>query len=273
MRDETEDCYHTVIENDRTNFDARVHLAKFYEEVGMTERASFYANEAVVLERTETMKTRKEYLADRALALSSSSTAMVLGSGPFPRSQRRVTEKLVSEQAKEDSMRLLFSHLQTLTARFSAGDEEAKQDWMSTAHELITDFRSHKAFYPADQHVKFVGVPGDVRYQAKQTEAKNESVEALSWQSKGKCSPPMNISSVADRVSRFTDEEQANLPRNYRGTSIDAWLDLFLLYAFTAAQDGDKSLAYEVMSAASESVVFLKSPDSMFSIQVCWFSK
>ena len=238
MRDEAEDCYHTVIENDGTNFDARVHLAKFFEEVGMIERASFYANEAVILERTETVKTRKEYFAERELALGSSSTAMVLGSGPIPRNQRRVTDKLISEQAKDDSMRLLFSHLQTLRARFNTGDEEAKQEWISTANELITDFRSHKAFYPADQHVKFLGVSGD---QA--------------------------------RSSEVQTEDSANIPCDYRGTSIDAWLDLFLVYAFTVAQDGDKGRAYEAMSAASESIVFLKSADSMFSIQVCWFSK
>jgi general transcription factor 3C polypeptide 3 (transcription factor C subunit 4) len=36
---EAEDCYQTIIEHDEKNVEARVHLAKMFEELGMPEQA------------------------------------------------------------------------------------------------------------------------------------------------------------------------------------------------------------------------------------------
>lgn len=59
--DEAIDCYQTIILYDDKNIEARLCLAKVYEELKMSEEAFKYINEAVLLGRQETQKSRRRY--------------------------------------------------------------------------------------------------------------------------------------------------------------------------------------------------------------------
>lgn len=53
----------------------------------------------------------------------------------------------------------------------------------------------------------------------------------------------------------------------------DRWLDIFLEYALMLALSSDVQGGYEIISSALNVNVFCHSPDSIFLIHVCWFSK
>ena len=67
--------------------------------------------------------------------------------------------------------------------------------------------------------------------------------------------------------------DDISIPDDYRGISFHSWLDIFLQYALLLAQNGDVESSYGIVSTVSDANVFYHSPDSMFLIHVCWFSK
>lgn len=67
--------------------------------------------------------------------------------------------------------------------------------------------------------------------------------------------------------------EDTLIPDDYHSIPFHSWLDVFLQYALLLAQNGDVESSYELVATASHGNVFYHSPDSMFLIHVCWFSK
>ena len=182
---EAEDCYQTVIHNDSDNIEARVQLAKMYEELGMSERAVVYVNEAIALGRVEMAskapKRSRRPKTARAIVMEPSAPTSI-ASGPIrQQSNHSVGQKEEGEKIKEHNFQKLYSQMQDLMGDLRLGDEQATVEWMKVANILIQDFRSNKVFYPIDKYMKFFGYSKEARTKALKPKASQavEEMEAM----------------------------------------------------------------------------------------------
>lgn len=179
---ETEDCYQTVIHNDNTNIEARVQLAKIYEELGMSERAVVYINEVIAMGREEVAsKASKKSRRPKATGstvqehLASTTIASELVRQQ-PHSSTSLTEE--REKVEAESFHMLYSQLEALSEGLRLGDEQATTGWMKLAGILIQDFRSNRVFFPFDRSVRFFGYSKEARAKALKPKA-NQAVEEM----------------------------------------------------------------------------------------------
>ena len=84
--------------------------------------------------------------------------------------------------------------------------------------------------------------------------------------------PLPNMSELTDGIGNAENDAVA-IPDGFGGISFKDWLEVFLEYGLSLAYDGRKSQAYQIMVSATQANVFYHSPDSLFLIHVCWFSK
>ena len=63
------------------------------------------------------------------------------------------------------------------------------------------------------------------------------------------------------------------VPEDYCGISFSTWLDIFLEYGMAFAQGGLSGSAYDIIGAALQANVFIHTPEYLFLIHVCWFSR
>lgn len=162
MKAEAKDCYQAIVDHDDVNVEAMLHLARLYEELGMPERAGKYVKDVLSLTSRDTNR------ADKVRPIEQSSTACAEGASiptstmltPCPPRQitrPRALEKEMREQAHADNALVLYLHLQESLEDARDSDAESKVQWMATARTLVQDFRSNRAFYPYDKHMKFCG--------------------------------------------------------------------------------------------------------------------
>lgn len=179
---EAEDCYQTVIHNDNSNIEARVQLAKMYEELGMSEQAVVYVNEVIAMGRVEILsKASKKGRRPKAAGatVQEPSTPTTNANDPIrqqPHSSTGQTEE--REKVKEESFHMLYSQMQALNEGLRLGDEQATTEWMKMAGILIQDFRSNRVFFPFDRSVRFFGYSKEARTKALKPKA-NQAVEEM----------------------------------------------------------------------------------------------
>lgn len=161
---EAEDCYRTIIEHDEENVDARVQLAKMFEELGMPEQAFKYVTEVMLLGRQHMDPSKKvEIAAGAAIAEAESSIRTMLAhrtSRPGarkPRTNLSITEKADLERTRNGTVRILYQRFLDLREAMLAGDEESTVQWLDATRGLIQDFKSNKVFFPWDKYLKFQG--------------------------------------------------------------------------------------------------------------------
>jgi len=155
-----EGCFQTVLQLDDSNIDARVHLAKLYEELGEHEQAFIYVNEVMTLQRDPGSNLRKPYhqTSDDAAEVDS-----LVPPKPERKSYHRPKHLVDStERTREEEIRAArLQELYTVTILqqddMRAGNKDATSTWMDAARELIDDFRAFKQFYPWDKYVQFLG--------------------------------------------------------------------------------------------------------------------
>lgn len=183
---EAEDCYQTVIHNDDDNIEARVQLAKMYEELGMSERAVVYVNEVIAMGRIEEAskapKRSKRPKTAAATVTEPSAPTTTNASDPSRQQPRSsASHKEAGEKVKEDRFHMLYSQMQGLSGGLGHGDEQATAEWMELAKILIQDFRSNKVFYPFDKYMRFFGYSKEARTRALKPKASQavEEMEAM----------------------------------------------------------------------------------------------
>ena len=69
------------------------------------------------------------------------------------------------------------------------------------------------------------------------------------------------------------DNNAIAVPDGFGGVFFKDWLEVFLEYGLSLAYDGKMNQAYQIVASATQANVFYHSPDSLFLIHVCWFSK
>lgn len=175
--EEAENCYLIVTEHDARNVESRVQLAKLYESIDMTEQAFKYVNEAVLLERQSTRSRRRgkdTRLDQLAIEFKSAelppdsvsleaTTPIPLTGAPAPVLTTRPTHAFNKKSAQEvenertDNVKFLYSKMLQLQPMTKEGNVDATEDWLDIADALLHDFRSNRAFYPAQRNMVFLG--------------------------------------------------------------------------------------------------------------------
>ncbi|KAI9806066.1 MAG: transcription factor TFIIIC subunit tfc4 [Piccolia ochrophora] len=272
---EAEQSYKIIIENDAKNVDARVQLAKVYEELNMPEKAFSYVSEVLLLRQDEPEIPRR----GRKASLMRKGSRQK-AQKKMPRKVKRATprewsvkqksaeeikqERLAQKRAQFEATRMHFGILQGLEDQMRRGDSEAARKWMEIAALMIHDFRSCKVFFPFDKYVKFLGYSVEARKRALRP-VKHSKLE--------------EVDAMADRLHASLEQEHGAevardpaVPRDYRGIDFDHWLDIFLEYAVNIAKRGQRKQAYEIVQAASDCNVWYHSQQSSFLIYTCWVS-
>ncbi|KZF24968.1 TPR-like protein [Xylona heveae TC161] len=269
LNSEAEQCYQVVVEDEPENIDARVQLAKMFEELGMSEQAMIYVNQVITLGRKD-MERRKDHGLDQGQPLYTMGSLI----SKFP-TQRPATpakkstpstsaaQRQEREKVREANVKHWFHILQSHEVAMREGDEDALREWMIAANRLVQDFRSCKVFYPWDKYVKFFGYSVDARKKAlrPRTNEAMEEVEAMAGR----------LQASLEKEGKGDDAVLASVPQDYRGIDFDRWLDIFLEYALNLAKEGDAEKAYEVVTAAADANVFYHSAQSKMLIHVAWF--
>ncbi|RAL09686.1 TPR-like protein [Aspergillus homomorphus CBS 101889] len=273
--EDAENCYLTVAEYDAQHIDSRVQLAKLYEEIGMTEQALRFVNEAVLLGRQETRAhrrrkdTRLEQLAMEFRSAESGSvvpesvspdmpTAAVLTTPAAPALNKRQVE--FDEGQRKANVQFLYGKLLQLHDAVKSGSDEAMEDWLDIADALLREFRSNRVFYPLQRHMTFLGYSRE----AQRKKGKGRSLIDEMQEMAGR---------LHESLGNITDEPlQGTIPTDYHGISFEEWLDLFLQYALYVAAQGESDEAYDTLAAAADASVWYHSKPSTRMIHVCWFT-
>lgn len=260
--------YMTVVENDSSNLQARVNLAKLYEELGDKERALYFVNQAVLLGREEAGGRRRKGKRDRRianLAREFQGTNEQLIRNVAPRVSNVLAQRDVSapETDRPAHAQYLYSKMNELRPAMRAGDENATEDWLDIADALLRDFRSNRAFYPLQKNMAFLGYTRDT--QKKGGKKKEDNVMDEMQEMAGR---------LQESLSNIPDERiQATIPTDYYGISFAAWLEIFLEYAYVVSGQGDGEEAYNVLAAAADASIWYHSKDNTRHIHFCWISE
>lgn len=206
--------------------------------------------------------------------------------GPRPRGRAAwrtptAEEKATAEEldrARTKHVQQLYTTLQTLQQPAREGNQEALEDWLDTADEMLRDFRSNRVFYPYERHQKFEGY--DRASRAKQFRKKNVKLKDLAAED-------LNASLLEDMAERLhrksgqpppglspgaTSSSSSKVPTSYRDIPFTTWLDIFLESALHLSSLGERSDCYDILTAAADCVIFYHDKPSMLHIHVCWFT-
>jgi general transcription factor 3C polypeptide 3 (transcription factor C subunit 4) len=203
LQGEAEECFHTAIQLDNNNTEARVQLAKMYESLNEQEQAFIYVNEVLAIKRMENpepVKARRRrqgraIVKTQAVESKESSESENEDLTPvkyYTYKRRRLADpkkKLEEERSRADEVKSQYHVFRTKLEGMRLGDPGATRAWMMAARDLTDDFRSVRKFYPYDKYASFLGYKEkDLRAQIDgQTEVPTEEGE---------------LSAMADRLSQ-----------------------------------------------------------------------
>jgi general transcription factor 3C polypeptide 3 (transcription factor C subunit 4) len=260
--------YMTVVENDSTHLQARVNLAKLYEELGDKERALYFVNQAVLLGREEAggrRRTRRRDPRIANLAREFQGTNDLHVRNVAPRLSNVLAQSDVSapDTDRPGHVQYLYSKMNELRPVMRGGDENATEDWLDIADALLRDFRSNRSFYPLQKNTAFLGYAREA--QKKGAKKKEDLVMDEMQEMAGR---------LQESLSNIPEERiQATVPTDYYGISFADWLEIFLEYAFVVSGQGDSEEAYNVLAAAADASIWYHSKDKTRHIHICWISE
>jgi general transcription factor 3C polypeptide 3 (transcription factor C subunit 4) len=168
LNTQAEEFFQLAIQLDECNIDARVQLAKMYEDLNEQEQAFIYVSEIMKIRR---MRDSEKWR--RVGAEGHSNNDDFYMPTKLKRKTRYTPRRLVdpSERQKQESLRAERLQEQFAVMRLEqngmrAGQEGPTLAWMEAAQDLIEDFRGFKTFYPWDKYVHFLGYAGVAQAQA-----------------------------------------------------------------------------------------------------------
>jgi general transcription factor 3C polypeptide 3 (transcription factor C subunit 4) len=162
------------VANDEENIEARISLAKLYEDQNMPEQAYAYVNEIILLRRQDKGTPLKRVGISGIDGFAPARRASrIKRPGPplATREQRRENERI-----RDENVRALYKKYQYLRPKVRAGDERVLADWMECSSDLIDDFRNSRVFYPYDKHIRFLGYSPAARKRALEGYRKRENI-------------------------------------------------------------------------------------------------
>lgn len=280
---EAANCYQKLVENSRDNpYDQHQMMLLCKEfDISILERpvSGKASPTATSLGFKWTGKGRAQRQNSEKQVAVSSPFTVIAPRPPRLTAKPAVSDRLMNEKVKEENSVLLFARLRLLVQEARNGNFESRFQWIGVAKTLIQDFRSERAFFSGDKQSKFSGLSRETHKKTltskiEQT-SKNIDVTGKNPCSQGQPIPTCGISmlmSNENSVERdLSDNER--LSDKFRATSFETWLDVFLEYALMLALENDIEGAYKTISVALSANVFHCSPDYLFLIHVCWFSR
>ncbi|KAL4898256.1 hypothetical protein BDV59DRAFT_166523 [Aspergillus ambiguus] len=277
--EDAENCYITVAEHDARHIQSRVQLARLYDNLGMSEQALKYVNEAVLLERQEIRGDRRRkdtrleqlVLEFKTADMEVEATAVPLRPiAPKPSAAEEATTLTTAAGRRRsvelgadrtENVQYLYKKLFQLQPKVKEGSAEATEDWLDIADALLREFRSNRAFYPVQRNVTFLGYSRDAQKKGgKKGDTVMDEMEEMA-------------SRLQESLGNVPEEPlQDAIPTDYHGISFDEWLDLFLEYALIVAGQGEPGEGYEALAAAADASIWYHSKPSLRLIHVCWFT-
>ncbi|CAG8449839.1 8678_t:CDS:10 [Ambispora leptoticha] len=172
------------------------------------------------------------------------------------------------EAEKQAEILMLFHKLDLLSARSALGDQEALDEYFTTARLIMQEWKNTKAFYPKDRMKRFTGIPHRRGARRKNVfGAADDTVDADIEET---------AKNMAKRLKRqiagFADDDGApgfDINRTqFLGKSFQDWLEFFIKYAITAVTNGNEKEAYEVLKAACAANVFYHNEGRRFVLKM-----
>ena len=168
MRTEAKDCYQAIVDHNNCNIEAKLHLARLYEELGMPERAGPHVRDVLFVASRDWKRSGNEGALKQIGSVSASGSSSFTSTMLMPCPPRQITrpralEKELREQAHTENTFALYLRVQELIKEARNGNVEFKIQWKVAAKSLIQDFKSNRAFYPYDKNMKFLGYSNQAR--------------------------------------------------------------------------------------------------------------
>jgi general transcription factor 3C polypeptide 3 (transcription factor C subunit 4) len=163
---QAEEFFQAAIQLEEDNIDARVQLAKMYEDLNEQEQAFIYVSEIMKIRRARDMERRKP--SGRAHGTNDDTFIPARIRRKTHYNPRRLVDP--AERQRQESLRAERLQEQYTVMRLEkngmrAGQEGPTLAWMEAARDLIEDFRGFKTFYPWDKYVHFLGYTGSAQAQ------------------------------------------------------------------------------------------------------------
>ncbi|GAA6054995.1 hypothetical protein JCM3770_000484 [Rhodotorula araucariae] len=228
------ECFENVVEEEPTNLEAKLALAKCLEQSGDPQRALVLIKE-VIAAREATREASPDVDSDgkprRRVHLTREERAAA----------RAHLENVEHERHAE--FQIAFSRLQELDTAVLEGDEDALNQWLEIATGLVESFRTTKQLFPSDYKRKFTGVLRLGRKKGKKTAQVDVEEEA---------------DHMATRLQRtlIADEDNEVEETSFRGLDFDGWVDFVLKYCFRLTLVDEIDLAAEVLLHIRDAGVF-----------------
>ncbi|KAL2884530.1 Transcription factor tau 131 kDa subunit [Ceratocystis lukuohia] len=236
-----EECFLATIEIDESNIEARVELAKMYENAKEGEEALILVTEAIALQNAQMGEEDRNAIAGEGADIGD-------GPQPKPRSKntrtpkrrkkasgmiptrfrpRRLGDPSQRRKAEQERMKGLlekYGEAQTLRSQIYEGDDSIVYAWAAVAKELIDDFRSSKKFYTWDKYLKLLG------RTAEGDEAQKEGAKSA-------------LDEMAERLTKVCDAARDSTV--FR-TSSDFTTRIYLTWGACAAFAGDEEACVSI---------------------------
>lgn len=280
-----------VLNGTEQHTDAVLKLIKIYEEQGLTKQALTQANAFMKTARSK-HTTRVPDRRNRFSKVAAQSIGQLRKSvsrmnpdgedveggeddqsieGLFLKKPQAPTKKRSSNtkkpskyeihQQRDSEVAEAYAALQAYQDGMRADDEEAREQWMGAASDMIEDFRKTKIFFPDEKYMFFWGYSSEAREKARATKKEHAVAQ---------------IDAMAERLRGLGTGDQQPIPDvipdSYRNVPFTVWLDIFCEYALLLAKGGEKDECYAVLQTATEANIWYHFEQHMLHINVTWIA-
>ncbi|GAA6008607.1 hypothetical protein JCM11491_003366 [Sporobolomyces phaffii] len=235
--EDARECFENVIEEEPSNIEVKVSLARILENLGEPQKALSLIREVMTIRRQRGQEDEDSPEAEARRRRRSYKTS----------EERKAShqDRLAAEEERKFEATAAFNRLAHLDPAVQRGDEDAVFQWLEIATRLIDSFRSTRQLFPSDFRKKFTGTvagrPGR-RRKGKDKEADLED----------------EADEMATRLQRqmIDDDEDEVEETSFRGRDFDYWVTFILQYCFLLTKSDELELAAEVLVHVREASVF-----------------
>ncbi|GAA6062994.1 hypothetical protein JCM10212_004976 [Sporobolomyces blumeae] len=233
------ECFENVLEEEPSNLEAKVALARVYESLGEPERALTLIKQVMQMRRRMDLEEGGGDARQRRRSTRTTDDR---------RSAHQDTLALEEERNFEASA--AFRRLAQLDPLVEQGDDDATFQWLEIATRMVDSFRSTRQLFPSDFRKKFVGMRRRRAGRRKKGVDKDADLDD-------------EADEMASRLQRsmITDEDDEIEETAFRGKEFDEWVDFILKYCFLLTKSGELELAAEVLLHVREASVFRQDKD------------
>lgn len=277
---ETISCLNSIIQKDAGSVEARIQLARVYEENGQTELATMTARDVLNMRKFDQLRLaqrRVELRADvSSVSLgttrdSRSNTVARHGRNKTPKPSSNVVGRVQAHRAKREKIWRSRDQLNILRANIPTGNEEAALHWMTIARLLMLEFQQNREFFPTrDKH--------------------NQYLKAQTQRSRyGRNVAELTELAKMDGMLSYLDQRSIHILKDlgvdgdlqsndhpiddFYGVHFDEWLDMYCFFAYLAAGRGFRKDCWGALGTASTANVFILHDKRSKLLHACTLGK